>query len=79
LSLAEDAPITFSLTGTGRGGGPLELKIKKDIKKEIAPVGRRTDYIFSDGDSSWRGDPRAQNYKKNKNKKGNAPGRGRTD
>jgi hypothetical protein len=29
LPLAEYAPITFTLTGTVRGGGPLELKIKK--------------------------------------------------
>jgi hypothetical protein len=33
----------FSLKGTGHGGGLLELKIKKYIKKEIAPAGRRTD------------------------------------
>jgi hypothetical protein len=26
---AEDAPMKYSLTGTGRGGGPLVLKIKK--------------------------------------------------
>jgi hypothetical protein len=32
LRLAEDAPIKFSLTGTGRGGEPLDLNIKKRIK-----------------------------------------------
>jgi hypothetical protein len=41
MRLAEDAPIKLSLTGTGRGGGPLGLK--KKIKKllrlpEDAPI-----------------------------------------
>jgi hypothetical protein len=43
LRLPKNAPIPFFLTRTGLGGGPLELKIKKKIKKEIAPAGRRTD------------------------------------
>jgi hypothetical protein len=40
MRLAENAPMKFSLTGTGRGGGPLELKIKNNkikITKVIAP------------------------------------------
>jgi hypothetical protein len=61
LLLAEDAPIKYSLTGTGLGGGPLELKIKKNKKKEIAPAGRRTDSIYSDKDVSGRVSARNQN------------------
>jgi hypothetical protein len=30
--MPKDAQITFSLTGTGRGLGPLALKIKKKIE-----------------------------------------------
>jgi hypothetical protein len=37
LRLAEDAPITFSLTGTGLGGGLLELKIKNNKKRLRLP------------------------------------------
>jgi hypothetical protein len=61
LFLPDDAPIPFSLTWTGRGGGPLELKIKKKIKKGMAPAGRRTDSILSDKDRSGRAAARAQN------------------
>jgi hypothetical protein len=50
LRLQDDAPIPFSLTRTGRGGGPLDLKIKKKVGKWIAPAGRRTDSIFFDKD-----------------------------
>jgi hypothetical protein len=46
LSLPDDAPITFSLTGTGRGMWPIALKIKKNTikikNKEIAPGRGRT-------------------------------------
>jgi hypothetical protein len=59
--MPEDAPIKLSLTGSGRGGWPLELKIKKYIIKEIAPAGRRTDYVFSHKDRFRRGAGRAQN------------------
>jgi hypothetical protein len=68
MRLPDDPPIPFSLTRTGRGGGQLEAKIKKIKNKEIAPAGRRTDYISSDGDRSGRGAARAQNLKKNKKK-----------
>jgi hypothetical protein len=63
LRLPDDAPITFSLTGTSRGGGPLALNIKKNKKKlkEIAPGRERTDEFFSDGDRSGRGAARDQN------------------
>jgi hypothetical protein len=67
LRLAEDAPIEFPLTVTGRGGGPLALKKLKNNKykkKEIAPGRGRTDYIFSDGDRSGCGAARDKNYKK---------------
>jgi hypothetical protein len=64
LHLAEDAPVKFSLTGTGLAGGPLELKIKYQIKKEIAPAGRHTVSIFSHKDMSGRRAARAQNLKK---------------
>jgi hypothetical protein len=64
MRLAEDPPMKFSLTGTGRGGGPLELKIKNNkikITKLIAPEMWRTEYIFYDGDRSGRGAAWAQN------------------
>jgi hypothetical protein len=32
MRLPDDAPFPFSLTRTGRGGWPLELKFKKKIK-----------------------------------------------
>jgi hypothetical protein len=35
LRLPDDVPIPFSLTRTGRCGGPLELKLKKKIKKKL--------------------------------------------
>jgi hypothetical protein len=55
-----DAPIPFPLTRTGRGEGPLVLKIKKNIKNtEIAPAGRRT-FPFSDKDRSDRGAARTK-------------------
>jgi hypothetical protein len=38
LRQKEDAPIKFSVTGTGRVGGLLELKIKKKNRKNIAPA-----------------------------------------
>jgi hypothetical protein len=53
LRQPDDAPIPYSLTRTGRGGWPLELKIRN--KKAIAPAGRRTNSIFSDKDRSGRG------------------------
>jgi hypothetical protein len=64
LRLPDDAPINFSLTRTGQAWGPLELKIKKEIKKEVALAGRRTDSIFSDKDRSGRG-PLELKFKKN--------------
>jgi hypothetical protein len=42
LRLAVDARFKYPLTGTRRGGGPLDLKIKIKKIKEIAPAGRRT-------------------------------------
>jgi hypothetical protein len=58
--MPDDAPIKFSLTGTGRGGVPLE-HINKKKNKEFEPAGRRNDSIFSDGEMSARGAARAQN------------------
>jgi hypothetical protein len=36
MRLAEDDPIKFPLSGTRRGGGPLELKIITKIKIDCA-------------------------------------------
>jgi hypothetical protein len=62
LRLPDDAPITIYLMGTGRGGGPFALKIKKKNKKKgIAPRRVRTDYFYSYGHSSGRGAAGAKN------------------
>jgi hypothetical protein len=40
MRLTDNATIPFSLTSTGRAVGPLELKIRNNKKKGIAPAGR---------------------------------------